>query len=823
VPRGLPSGTVTFLFTDIEGSTRLVHEHGERYGDLLAEHHRLLRETWARYGGVEVDTAGDAFFVAFSDAGQAVEAARSAQVALAATPIRVRMGLHTGEASVGDTGYFGIEVHRAARIAAVAHGGQVVLSESTRRRLAGAVRELGLHRLKDLTAPERLYQLGDDEFPPLKTLYATNLPVQPNPFIGREREVSEIAALVDAGERFLTLTGAGGSGKTRLALHAAAELVQSFRDGVWFVPLATITDPALVPSEIAQVLGLKGELVDELRGKRLLLVLDNLEQVLDAATGMAGLLAAAPDVHIVATSRQALSIAAEREYGVLPLDLEAGTMLFTDRAGRAGVDLQPDADVVAIVSSLDGLPLAIELAAARAKHLTPAQILERVRSSIDLLQADSRDAPARHRTLRATISWSHDLLSPAEQRLFARLAVFPGSFDLDAAEAAVDARLDDLSGLVDKSLLRATATGRYFMLETIRSFAVERLAEEADADAWARRHALYFAHVMPALEPGLRGHAQRETIARFNAEQPNVRAALNVLHHLDDPRPEAALAAACSYYWYLSALVAEGYGRVRAAHERMGGYDEPERGQIANACVLLAFMSGDVERVASFTDEALDVSRRHGDTRGVLRALTGIAAVAEYAEAKSLNEEMVRLARATGESWYLALGLVNLGVSERELGNFDRARLVLLEALETANEVGDVHIQATTLCNVAHVERRLGQMDAAREHFQAALALSAHESLPEVVIWCLDGLASTEVPDGDASRGALLLGAAEALMASTSYDHPETRAELAQTRAALDEALGPERAAALRAEGAASDVSQIVALALGHKHTSFSP
>ena len=290
MPLALPSGTVTFLFTDIEGSTRLVHEYGELYGDLLAEHHRLLRELWARHGGVEVDTAGDSFFVAFSDAGQAVEAAASAQVALAATPLRVRMGLHTGEASVGDTGYFGIEVHRAARIAAVAHGGQVVLSESARRQLAGPFRDLGLHRLKDLTAPERLYQLGDDEFPPLKTLYATNLPVQPNRFVGRVREVAEIAALVGSGERLVTLTGAGGSGKTRLALHSAAELVDSFRDGVWFVPLATITDPTLVPSAIGQVLGFKGGLVDELRGKRLLLVLDNLEQVLDAATGIARVL-----------------------------------------------------------------------------------------------------------------------------------------------------------------------------------------------------------------------------------------------------------------------------------------------------------------------------------------------------------------------------------------------------------------------------------------------------------------------------------------------------------------------------------------------------
>jgi class 3 adenylate cyclase len=394
----LPTGTVTFLFTDVEGSTRLLQELGDEYADILAEHRRALREAFARHGGVEVETEGDAFFVAFAKASDALAAASEAREVLAGGPIRVRMGLHTGEPTSTDEGYVGIDVHRAARIAAAGHGGQILLSQATRD-LAGAdrLRDLGLHRLKDLPAPERLYQLGDDEFPPLKSLDQTNLPVQPTPFVGREPELAEVHALLD-GHRIVTLTVPGGSGKTRLALQAAAESVERYGDGIWFVSLAAVRDPQLIEPTIARVIGGPDDLHEFLTGKRTLLVLDNLEQLLpDAADIVARL-----DAHILATSRSRLNIAAEQEFPVPTLPIGDAATLFTQRARQLDPRFEPDSAVIQIAERLDGLPLALELAAARVKVLTPGQILQRLGRSLDLLTSGAHDAPARQRTLRGT-------------------------------------------------------------------------------------------------------------------------------------------------------------------------------------------------------------------------------------------------------------------------------------------------------------------------------------------------------------------------------------------------------------------------------------
>ena len=485
----LPTGTVTFLFTDIEGSTRLIHEHGDGYVQILDEHHRILRAVWASHGGVEVDTAGDAFFVAFADARAAAAAAAAAQTTLDALPVRVRMGLHTGTARLGESGYVGLDVHKAARIAAVARGGQILLSASTREFIDLPLLDLGMHRLKDLLAPEHLFQLGDTEFPTLKSRYVTNLPAQPNALIGRADEVEEIVSLAIGGARLVTLTGAGGSGKTRLALEAAARLTEHFPDGTWFVSLAAVADPALVEPTIAGVLDARGALRDELRQKHLLLVLDNLEQILDAASVVAGLLAEAPSVYVLATSRERLAVAAEREYLVPTLSVSEASILFTERARQLVPSFQPDPYVGEIASRLDGLPLAVELAAARVKVLTPQAILDRLARSLDLLTGGGRDVPARQRTLRATIEWSYELLSGDERDLFRRLAVFHAGFDLTAAEEIVSASVDHLASLIDKSLLRSTAAGRYFMLETIRSFALERFLACAEAGELREAHA----------------------------------------------------------------------------------------------------------------------------------------------------------------------------------------------------------------------------------------------------------------------------------------------------------------------------------------------
>jgi predicted ATPase len=490
VNRELPTGTVTFLFTDIEGSTRLLHELGGAYAEALAEHRRLLRGAFDRHGGVEVDTQGDAFFVAFARANDALTAAAEGQAALEQGPIRVRMGLHTGEPLVTEEGYVGIDVHRAARIAATGHGGQTVVSKTTYD-LGGsdALRDLGEHRLKDLSAPERLYQLGEGEFPPLKTLYQTNLPIPATPFLGRERELGEVGTLLSRDDvRLLTLTGAGGSGKTRLALQAVASGADEYPQGVWWVPLAPVRDTAGVTETAARALGGASSLAEVIGDRRLLLLLDNFEHVIAAAPELTSLLSTCPNLDVVVTSRERLQLGGEHVYPVPVLARSDARELFLTRARALRPDFQSNGSVDELCARLDDLPLALELAAARTTILSPEQLLGRLEARLDLLKG-GRDADVRQQTLRATIEWSHDLLDGAEQHLFARLSVFRGGCTLEAAEAICGAELDELQSLVDKSLVRMRDDNRFWMLETIHEFAAERLFESGEEDELRRRHA----------------------------------------------------------------------------------------------------------------------------------------------------------------------------------------------------------------------------------------------------------------------------------------------------------------------------------------------
>ena len=437
--RELPTGTVTFLFTDVEGSTKLLHELGaERYAEVLAEHRRVLRDAFVRHGGVEVDTQGDAFFVAFPHASSAVAAAEDAQVRLAGGPISVRMGLHTGTPHVTGDGYVGQDVHLGARVASAGHGGQVLISAASRAALdpgpGPVLAELGEHRLKDFDQPVAIFQLGDRRFPPLKTISNTNLPRPASSFVGREREVAEVSALVRDDARLVTMTGPGGSGKTRLAIEAAAELVPDFTGGVFWVPLAATNDPALVSPAIARAIGGDGELAKIVGARELLLVVDNLEQVIAAAPDLAALVEACPNLRLLVTSRVLLRVRGEVEYEVEPLADVEGVALFSERSRL------PETDAVdELCRRLDNMPLALELAAARAKALSPEQILERLSQRLDLFTG-GRDSDPRQQTLRATIEWSYELLSEDERALFARLAAFPGGCTLEAAESVCDAR-----------------------------------------------------------------------------------------------------------------------------------------------------------------------------------------------------------------------------------------------------------------------------------------------------------------------------------------------------------------------------------------------
>ena len=513
VSDALPTGTVTFLFTDVEGSTRLLEELGAAgYADELGRHRNIVRDALREHGGVEVDTQGDAFFCAFASARSAVACAAGIQDALEQGSVHVRIGVHTGEALVADRHYVGIEVHRAARIGACGHGGQVVISPSTVAVLEPgepSLRDLGTHRLKDLAAPVVLYQLGDREFPPLKTLYRTNLPVPATPFLGREEELAELVTRASEPDvRSLTLTGPGGTGKTRLSLQLAAELAESHPDGIWWVPLAPLREDASVASAVASVLEVEEEagrpliasIGSSLARKRVLLLLDNCEHLVEAAAELvAGIVTSCPDTLVIATSREPLTIAGEHVIPVEPLVAEDAAELFRARARAAGARLdgaETSRAVTELCSRLDNLPLAVELAAARAAVLPPAALLERLATRLDVLRGP-RDAEERQRTLRATIAWSYDLLEERQQELFRRFGVFVGGATLPAIEGVCEADLEDLLSLVSKSLVRqhAAAEGepRYWMLETIREFAVEELESSADFDAVRDGHLGWYA------------------------------------------------------------------------------------------------------------------------------------------------------------------------------------------------------------------------------------------------------------------------------------------------------------------------------------------
>ena len=577
----LPTGTVTLLFTDIEGSTRLLQILGDRYSEAVKQHRQVLRDAFASYFGVEVDTQGDAFFAAFSRAQDAVDAAVDAQRALASCRwpdeigLRVRIGIHPGEPTVTDEGYVGIDVHRGARIAAAGHGGQVLLSQATRDLLPEElpeirIRDLGEHRLKDLTRAQRLYQLVipelDSEFPPLKTLESrpTNLPTQATPLIGRERELQEMANLFQRADvRLVTLTGAGGTGKTRLALQVAADLVEAFSDGVFFVSLAPIIRSDLVVPTIAQTLAVREQpgqslretLKEYLADRELLLLLDNFEQLLEAAPGVAELLAVCPQLKVVVTSRAPLHLSGEHMYSVPPLALPDpkkvrdpqslsqydAVALFLERATAVKPDFQMRDENAAAVAEicvrLDGLPLALELAAARVAILPPQALLKRLGQRLQLLTGGPRDLPARQQRLRSTIDWSYGLLSDDEQRLFARVAVFVGGCVLETVETVcqldgdrpIDV-LDGLTSLVEKNLLRVEpgvgGEPRFSMLETIREYALERLETNGEADDLRRRHADYYLVLAEASEPEILGPDQAAWLETLDAEQDNFRGRL---------------------------------------------------------------------------------------------------------------------------------------------------------------------------------------------------------------------------------------------------------------------------------------------------------
>ncbi len=759
--RDLPTGTITLLFTDIEGSTRLLQQLGDRYELVLADCRRLLRHAFQAHHGQEVDTQGDSFFVAFARATDALSAAVEAQRALASHPwtegaaVRVRMGLHTGEPSLTHGDFVGLDVHHAARIMSSGHGGQVLLSRTTHNLVKYnlpddvSLRDLGEHRLKDLGRPIRLFQavISDlpADFPPLKTLdtHPHNLPVQPTSLVGREREVATVCELLRRQEvRLVTLTGPGGIGKTRLGLQVAAELSEPFVDGMFFVDLASLSDPALVVPTIAQRLGiwegtgqsLLERLKEGLHQKQALLLLDNFEQVLSAAVQVADLLTACPRLKVLVTSRERLHVRAEQEFSVPPLALPATKLLpdlaalaqyeavtlFLQCARAVKADFQLTTAnaraVTDICAGLDGLPLAIELAAARLKLLPPQALQARFAKRLPMLTSGAQDAPVRQQTLRNTIAWSYHLLSAQEQCLFRRLAVFAGGCTLEAVEAVCEALgdethkvLDGVASLIDKSLVQQRAQReeepRLVMLETIREYGLECLESARETETTHQAHAAYYLALAEEAALELQGPQQAAWLEQLELEHDNLRAALGwfLERNGDGSSREMALrlGGALWKFWSARGLSSEGRTFLERALAGSEGVAASVRAKALSAAADFALLQSVDDRTEALCQESLVLYRELGDTRGIASSLSMLAWVAErrgnFAAASSLIEESLALNRAVGDKDAIAWSLFSLADNAGLQGEYTRGHALFEESLAIYTELGNKRGIATSL------------------------------------------------------------------------------------------------------------------------------
>jgi predicted ATPase/class 3 adenylate cyclase len=819
----LPTGTVTFVFTDIEGSTRLLHEHGEDYATLHAAHAAIMRAAIAAGGGVEVGTEGDSFFAAFASPIGAVAAAVAAQRALAAhdwspaRTLRVRMGMHTGEGTLGGQTYVGMDVNRAARIAAAAHGGQILMSEAARGLVLHSlpdgvsVRDLGEHHLKDIVEPEHLYDLAIDglptDFPEPRSLDTrpNNLPEQLTSFIGREDEIAEVIRLLSSA-RLLTLTGAGGTGKTRLALQVADRVVSEFADGAFFVDLSSVTDPSLVPAAVAaamRVPEVAGEpvldtVVNDIRAKHRLLVVDNFEQVTDAAPAIEAILAGAPKVKVMVTSRFVLSARGEHEYVVPPLvppDLDRlpdlptlrrieAVRLFSERAVAVQphfrVTEQNASAVAAITARLDGLPLAIELAATRTKILTPEQMLPRLQQRLSILTTGGRTLPQRQRTLRDAIAWSNDLLDEEEQGLFARLSVFSGGWTLEAAEEVCDPSalgidiLDGLTSLVDKSLIRRTDTmdgPRFFMLETIREFAHECLESDGDLDALRRRHGELFLGLALEAEPHLTAEDQGEWLERCDVEHPNIRAALRWAIESGEADRAQEAAGALWRFWQQRGHLSEGRGWFDKVLNMPGGAGAtPARVKALIGAGGVAWWQTDRQTAAGFYEEAVAIERKLDDPLGLAEALYNHAFVVageDVEAAAAVLEESLALFRSAGNEAGIAQVLSVLVIRDAQAGRWEAVAAGLEETTSISRRLGDRLHLAFDLVWLSFAYGRMGRLEEARSIALEALGLFRDAENSTGVGIVFSDLAFLAIWEGRHEDAVRLAGVAESIRRRT--------------------------------------------------------
>jgi predicted ATPase/class 3 adenylate cyclase len=864
----LPTGTVTFLFTDIEGSTKLLHQLGERYREVQSDHQRLMREAIGAHNGHEMRTEGDSFFVVFPSAADAVACSIAAQQALTAhpwshgEPLRVRMGMHTGEGQLLGDDYLSIDVNRAARIGAAGHGEQVLLSSATRslveRDLPDGVtiRSLGAHRLKDFPDPEPLHDLVIDglssEFPPLKSLEApTNLPAELTTFVGRESEVARVAELLGS-RRLVTMTGPGGTGKTRLAMETARQLVDRFPDGVFFVELAAISAPELVVSTIARTLGLREEgsrpvletLSGHLRGRHMLLVLDNFEQVLDAAPVVSTLLSEAEGVRILVTSRSGLHIRGEQEFPVPPLELpdpattsaaeivsrSAAVALFAERAAQVdpGFEVTDDnaAAVARICARLDGLPLAIELAASRLKLLPPAQMLQRLDRALPLLSAGARDLPDRQRTLRAAIGWSHDLLEEPERVLFRRLGVFAGGWNLEAAEhiagANGDSEVDALTGLgalVDRSLVRgldaADGGHRFDMLQTIREFGLEQLEEAGEASTIRQRHAMYMLTLAEEAAPYLRGIDQKRWLDALEVEHDNLRAALGWAVETDEGEIALRLVAALWRFWHLHGHIEE--GRRWAASALALPSAAPRTGARSDALAAagsLAYWQLDVPAVAQAYGEAFSIAGELDDPQRLAETtylmVFPSALQGDLPGAIAMTERARSAFQGVGDRRGFADALWVQSLLERLQGDLSSSRRTAEESLRLQREVQDRFGMMDALHMLGRAAFGQGDLETFRKSFLETLEVHAEVGNRTGIAIALDNLAAQEMARGRPERAVRMAGASDAIKESAGGAAPTQFVDLPDPRDAARDVIGEQATHAAWEDGRAMSMPEAI-------------
>ncbi len=890
----LPTGTVTFLFTDIEGSTRLWEREPDAARQALSVHDHLIESAVERSGGLLVRPRGegDSRFAVFSGAANAVSAAGEIQRLLIAQkwatsdPLKVRIGLHSGEADLRMGDYYGSAVNRCARLRGIGHGGQILLSLATveltgdRLPAGGTLRDLGLHRLRDLTRPENVFQLVmaglPDQFPPLKSLeaFAHSLPAQSTPLIGRDGEVAAITKLLSRQEvRLLTLSGPGGIGKTRLSLQVGSEMVDRFGDGVFFVPLADATSTDLVVSKIARELEVRESgnqptlvtLKSYLADKETLLLLDNFEQVMVAAGVVADLLATSHRLSVLATSRTLLNLRGEYDFPVPPLTLpeigpsisrddlsqNGAISLFVDRAQAASSRFSltdENAPAVAeICRRLDGLPLAIELAAARVRLLSPEALLARLSDRLKILTGGARDLPVRQQTLRSTIDWSYELLGPDEQTLFSRLSIFVGGFTLEAAEAVCQFGdpLDVLEGieqLLNHSLLRQEETldgeVRFRMLETIHEYSLERLEESGQMEEMRRRHGLYFAEQMAASGYDALSSEATTALHWVDVEHDNLRATLAwslTLPEGHDLAPD--LVMSLTWYWYRRGFASEGRDwseRVLVAHAGEG--PSLARGTALTSAASMAMWQGDINSARTYADEGVAIWRRLEEPVGLAGStmISGVVRVnrGEDAEAQSLLSESQAIFREAGVDYFTAITMVHLANASLGQGKFEAAADLLEEALSMARQIDEPWLTAFALNNQGEVARAQGHYEAARDYYESSESLlrelgetgdlarlvhtlgyiAQHEGQGERagalfreslamfqrvgnqrgIAECLAGLAGLFAEVGSLEKAAQLLSAASAIQDESGAawwpaDRVEVERNLAHIKGALDE------------------------------------